>query len=59
MKVQFNKFLLGNNSDQCPADRVEVNGERSAMPISVPDGVSAALFLRRRWLDVTVEKLEM
>lgn len=42
MKVQFKKFLLGNNSDQCPADRVEVNGERSAMPISVPYGVSAA-----------------
>lgn len=42
MKVQFNKFLLGNNSEQCPADRVEVNGERSAMLVSVPLRVSAA-----------------
>lgn len=31
MKVQFNKFLLGNYSDQCPNDCVEVNGERSGI----------------------------
>lgn len=30
VKVQFNKFLLGNHSDGCPNDYVEVNGQRSA-----------------------------
>ncbi|XP_075882860.1 suppressor of tumorigenicity 14 protein homolog isoform X2 [Nelusetta ayraudi] len=28
VKVQFNKFFLGNDSDQCSHDRVEVNNER-------------------------------
>lgn len=29
MKVQFNKFLLGNPADGCPGDYVDVNGRRS------------------------------
>lgn len=29
LKVQFNTFLLGNDSDGCPDDYVEVNGQRS------------------------------
>ncbi|XP_041801639.1 suppressor of tumorigenicity 14 protein homolog [Chelmon rostratus] len=28
VKIQFNKFLLGNYSDQCPNDYVDVNGQR-------------------------------
>ncbi|XP_074538629.1 suppressor of tumorigenicity 14 protein homolog [Halichoeres trimaculatus] len=28
LKVQFNKFFLGNHSDQCRKDYVEVNGKR-------------------------------
>lgn len=28
VKVQFNKFLLGNYSDGCPNDYVDVNGRR-------------------------------
>lgn len=29
VKVQFSKFLLGNYSDGCPNDYVEVDGRRS------------------------------
>ncbi|XP_068601364.1 suppressor of tumorigenicity 14 protein homolog [Brachionichthys hirsutus] len=28
VKVQFNKFFLGNNSNECPNDYVDVNGRR-------------------------------
>lgn len=28
MKVQFNQFFLGNSSEQCSGDWVEVNGKR-------------------------------
>ncbi|XP_071314887.1 suppressor of tumorigenicity 14 protein homolog [Trachinotus anak] len=28
VKVQFNKFLMGNESNQCPNDYVDVNGQR-------------------------------
>uniref|UniRef100_H3CA45 ST14 transmembrane serine protease matriptase b n=1 Tax=Tetraodon nigroviridis TaxID=99883 RepID=H3CA45_TETNG len=28
VKVQFNTFLLGNGSDGCPGDYVEINGQR-------------------------------
>ncbi|XP_070824515.1 suppressor of tumorigenicity 14 protein homolog [Chaetodon trifascialis] len=28
VKIQFNKFLLGNYSDQCPNDYVDINGQR-------------------------------
>lgn len=31
VKVQFNKFLLGNYSDGCPNDYVEVDGRRSVL----------------------------
>lgn len=54
LMVQFNKFFLGNSSDQCRHDYIDVNGQRSAVSALFRHTIKSLKFWRLQDLDMTV-----